>query len=304
MDTLLIGVSIVSLVLAAAMGVVAWTLIRADRERSAARIEALEAMAFEPPEAAEPPGNELTYGNSRPALSAPSADVRPALPRSAAPAIEPPQWDLPLALEPAAPPARTSRHRGDAIAAAHAEHMFEPRASTAGGRRWLGAVAAAGLIAVAGYVVVNALRSSDMVAALAATTSAQSSSDASPIELVSLRHAAGTDGSFVVTGLIQNPTGGHTLSSLEAVVYLFDQNDQFFTTGRAAVDAITIGPGTEAAFEIRVPNVSGVTRYRVGFRQGDGSTVAHVDRRGHGPEDATDDAISVPDVVRPAGGIR
>ena len=46
MESLLIGVTVVSLGLAATMAVVAWTLLKAERQRSAARIEALEALAF------------------------------------------------------------------------------------------------------------------------------------------------------------------------------------------------------------------------------------------------------------------
>ena len=46
MEWMLIGVSVVSLVIATAMSVVAWKLARDGRQRSAARVEALEEFAF------------------------------------------------------------------------------------------------------------------------------------------------------------------------------------------------------------------------------------------------------------------
>jgi len=46
MEALLVGVTIVSLLLAITMSAVAWTLWQADRQRTAARADALEALAF------------------------------------------------------------------------------------------------------------------------------------------------------------------------------------------------------------------------------------------------------------------
>ena len=47
MEFLLIGVTVVSLGLAIVMSVVAWKLLRTERQRSAARVEALDALAEE-----------------------------------------------------------------------------------------------------------------------------------------------------------------------------------------------------------------------------------------------------------------
>ena len=46
MDTLLIAVTVGSLLLAAVMSAIAWKLLREKRARKAARVEALEALAF------------------------------------------------------------------------------------------------------------------------------------------------------------------------------------------------------------------------------------------------------------------
>jgi hypothetical protein len=278
MESLLVGVTLVSLFLAAAMAVVAWTLIRAERDRAAARIEALEALAFEP--AAE----EVPQSVAQPAAGAP-------------------QWDAALGAATAAPPDRT--HWADYAAATHAEGMFDTAKAPGGnGRRWI-AVAAVGLVVVTGYFGVVAFRSPRVAAAVAGTSSDLNGDDV-PIELVSLRHAVGSDGAFVVTGLVQNPASGRGVPNVEAVVYLFDDQDQYFTSGRARVDASTLGPGAEASFEVRIPSVTGVSRYRVGFREADGRTVAHVDRRGQMLDGTTVDAAAGGDVdvVRPAGGMR
>jgi hypothetical protein len=297
MDTLLIAVTVVSLVLAAAMSVVAWTLIRAERERSAARIEALEALAFE----AGAPDPPLPVKPSTPvAASAPS----PGGDRPRPDALDAPPWDLPLSHGASDAATDQEIEHADVVLAAHTAGMFETtRARGSGGRRGLALAAAAALLAAAGYFVVTALRSPEIVAAVAATA-AESDAREAPIELLSLRHAIATDGSFVVTGLVHNPRGADDLSNLEAVVYLFDQNDQYFTTGRGPLDATLLRPGGESAFDVRIPNVSVVSRYRVGFRLGNGATVAHVDRRGHDPESTTGDTIADGDVVRPAGGLR
>ena len=73
MEWMLIGVSVVSLVIATAMSVVAWKLARDGRQRSAARVEALEEFAF----------GDLgeDAGGLVPALASipPAAPARPAL---------------------------------------------------------------------------------------------------------------------------------------------------------------------------------------------------------------------------------
>jgi hypothetical protein len=128
-----------------------------------------------------------------------------------------------------------------------------------------------------------------------------------PLELLSLKHASEADGSFAVSGFVQNPPGGRRLTNVEAVVYLFDSKDQYFMTGRAPLEASDMRGGTDSAFQVVVPSVSNVGRYRLGFRQPDGTVVAHLDRRGNFPEGSTETvtgADGTADDVRPAGGMR
>lgn len=271
MESLLIIVTVASLLLAIAMSIVAWSLIRAERQRAAARIEALEALAFEP-----------------------SADDLHGRPRSG----ELPLWDAALG-SPAPTGGAQPHHPTDYTPS---QPLFETAATATGtGGRWL-ALAAVGLLVAAVYATAAALKSPEILGAVAATA-AESDRHRGPLELLSLRHSLELDGSFSVRGLVQNPDNGRVYSGLEAVVYLFDESDQYFQTGKAPLDTSAVGPGGESAFEVRIPNAAGVSRYRVGFRQADGTTVAHLDRRGRVPERTTGDTVSDAGIVQHGGGI-
>jgi len=127
---------------------------------------------------------------------------------------------------------------------------------------------------------------------------------ARPIELLSLRHSTGPDGTFTVTGLVQNPFDGRVVRHVEAVVYLFDRDGTYFASGKAALDFTALPPGDESPFVVRVPNAGRVGRYRVGFRSEEGSVVVHIDRRGEVPGGTTGDAIERRLAVTPAGSRR
>lgn len=101
-----------------------------------------------------------------------------------------------------------------------------------------------------------------------------------PLELLSLTHRRDTGGDFVVTGLVQNPMHGRTTPGLVAVVYLFDAQGEYFASGKAAIDFPALAAGDQSPFLIRLPNITKVSRYRLGFRMNDGGVFAHVDRRG------------------------
>jgi hypothetical protein len=113
--------------------------------------------------------------------------------------------------------------------------------------------------------------------------------------LLSLRHAAANDGSFTVTGLVQNPLDGEAQNGVVVVVYLFDDNGRYFAGGRATLENSVALPGGESSFSVRVPDAGAVTRYRVGFRRDDGTVVQHVDRRGQSPAGTTGDTVAPPD---------
>lgn len=100
-----------------------------------------------------------------------------------------------------------------------------------------------------------------------------------PLELLSLAHRRDADGSFVVTGVVQNPAAGRAAPNLVAVAYLFDADGQYVASGRAALDSPALAPGSQSTFSVRLPGMGAVSRYRLGFRLRDGGVVNHVDRR-------------------------
>ena len=305
MESLLVAVTVISLGLAVTMSAVAWMLIRAERQRAAARIEALEAFAFSD----ELQHRELTDTQELPVVRAQGApgpwrgqDVHapsnPMVPPVRAEQPRLPDWDAEIRtpagesrLETALPASR--------VRSVLPASMFDTEnASNAGTRRLL-AVAAIGLLIAAGYATASAMRAPQLASAVPVPAP-----DAEPqaLELLSLRHSTDSNGAFAVTGFVQNPRDGKDLTNVEAVIYLFDTKDQYFTTGRAPLETSDMRPGTESAFEVHVPNAANVSRYRVGFRQADGTVVTHVDRRGHVPDGSTETVQG--DQVRRAGGMR
>lgn len=289
MELLLIAVTVISLVLAVTMSAVAWTLLKAERQRAAARIEALEALAF----SGEPERHEVVATPGRVPVAVPERVVGSLLP----------DWDAVIRGH-----ASDSEHRADAalpdrrVRAVLPDAMFGTQPASNAGTRRLLAVAAIGLVIAAGYATASAMRSPEAVAALARSTQPPSG-EPQPLELLSLKHSPDTSGGFTVSGFVQNPSGGKDLTNVEVVVYLFDDKDQYFMTGRAALETADMRTGTDSAFEVRVPGATNVARYRVGFRQADGTVVAHVDRRGQFPEGTTETAFGAEE-VRPAGGMR
>ena len=114
-------------------------------------------------------------------------------------------------------------------------------------------------------------------ATTAAATAAALSHAAAPIELVSMRDTREGE-TLTVAGLVRNPRGGAEVRRVTAVVLGFDRQGALVTSGRGALDFVTLQPGDESAFVVSLPRASGIDRYRVSFRTDEG-TVRHVDRR-------------------------
>ena len=153
-------------------------------------------------------------------------------------------------------------------------------------RRWL-TVAAAGAIVVVlaiGAIVTLSLRARSREAA--AQTTATAAAVAQPLELVSLTYERAGD-QLIVKGFVRNPPGAKPVARVSAVVFLFDREGAFVTSGRALVDFLTLTPGEESPFVVQIPGAASVGRYRVSFRNADGTVMPHVDRRANtGPVQA------------------
>lgn len=217
MESLLVVVLVVALLVAVAMCVFAWRVLRRDRERSDVRIARLRAMASS---SESDPDPEIVH--------------HPGVGLFAAPAPAGPRWG-----------------------------MF---------------VLVVLICMSIGAGTVYGLYGSGKT--FSWPTLSASASAASPLELLSLTHRRDPGGDFIVTGLVQNPMTGRTTSGVVAVVYLFDAEGEYFASGKAAIDIPALAPGDQSPFLIRLPDITKVSRYRLGFRMNDGGVFAHIDRRG------------------------
>lgn len=305
MELLLILVVVLSLGLAAVMAVISWKLLRQGRDRSAARAAALEALAARAVDDEgedEAPAQHQVYW-SREAEPDPADDLDEiyVAERSPHSPDEEDSWDLTMRPacthvgppSPATSPDELERRRSRRPAAV-SDHMFE--ATTAGpsrpGRQRLAAFATAILVIGTGAGIVYAVRSADAIAELTRRVTRPNPASLEPLGLLSLRHTSDPSGAFIVTGLVQNPLEGASLSDVVAVVYLFDDEGKYFASGRALLDLRAFRPGDESPFVVTIPNAGEVSRYRVGFRFDDGGVVSHVDRRGALPSGTTGDAVN------------
>jgi hypothetical protein len=119
----------------------------------------------------------------------------------------------------------------------------------------------------------------DTASAVEHTSNAARPGSAPPLELVALGHDRDGD-RLTVRGIVRNPPSGAAVDKLTAVVFMFDRDGNFLGSGRATVESSALGPGGESTFLVTVPGASSVGRYRVSFRTDD-RVVPHVDRREH-----------------------
>jgi len=131
------------------------------------------------------------------------------------------------------------------------------------------------LLAAGAVVVLLALTGVYIFNRAGATASANQGP--APLELTALRHERSGD-TLVITGVVNNPGQGRAYDDLVAVVFTFDREGSYLTSGRAGLDFRRLSPASESPFSITLPSAAGVARYRVSFRT-DAAIVPHVDRR-------------------------
>jgi hypothetical protein len=266
MDIILLGITIVSLVVALVMSAAAWRMMRDEKQRSAARVAALSVAASEPSLANRPAA--FSQAPSAAALEQfpdePTVKTVTRAPWGRA-TLAPPE--LPLnqgaRLEPQHISEPASTHASGFLGATEL-----PRDN--GGRQKSLAFAAAAL-----FVVLSG-GLAWMMSGPRGTTAAAVGPN-SPLELVSLTHAR-QDTRLAVSGLVRNPASGKPVERLSAVVFLFDRMGTFITSSRANVDFLKLGAGDESPFVVSLDAPATVARYRVSFRTDDG-IVPHIDRR-------------------------
>ena len=267
MDILLLGITIVSLVVALVMSVAAWRLMRDDKKRAAARVAAL-SVAAAAPETRE----------SGQALSAFATESRAEKPMTKAPWAAPRIVPAAVGATAVAPAAELPLHQParisfESAAVSHASGFLgaEEIPREGGGRQTSLALAAVFLFVVLSGGLVWMMSGPRGTTAVAVGPN-------SPLELVSLTHARQNQ-KLAVSGLVRNPASGKPIEHLSAVVFLFDRMGTFVTSSRANVDFLKLGAGDESPFVVSLDAPASVARYRVSFRTDDG-IVPHIDRRG------------------------
>jgi hypothetical protein len=235
--TVLLVVTLVSLVLAVVMSVIAWRVARAERARADVRIAAL---------ASDIQSAVASAGGGR--RAEPLLRAVPARAETA---------DL-FTSAPAAARARSVLVVGIGLFA-------------------FATIAALAVVLTNGA---HAGRPPATAAAAAATaTQARTSEATAPasLDLVALGHERDGD-RLIVRGVVRNPSTTVTANGLTAVVFAFDRDGGFLTSGRAAIDSPQLVPGGDSTFTVTLAHAERVLRYRVSFRT-DTAVVPHVDRR-------------------------
>lgn len=259
MDIILLGITIVSLIVALVMSVAAWRVVRDEKQRAAARVAALSVAASGDDGEAKIVAGEVK--NSPLQVKAPWSSPRP----SGQQAIRP-SADLPLN-ERVAIRQPVVTHATGFLGATEV-----PREE--GNRQKSLAFAA---------VVLFLVLSGGLLWMMAGPrgTTAQAMGPNAPLELVSLSHERHND-KLAVSGLVRNPVNGKPVDHLSAVVFLFDRMGTFVTSSRANVDFLKLGAGDETPFVVSLDAPATVARYRVSFRTEEG-IVPHIDRRSASP---------------------
>jgi hypothetical protein len=225
---MLLLVTVISIVLAAVMGVVAWRIGGEERQRSAARVAAL---------AAEIRGAEA----------------------------------LPL---------RIVAHDLELRAVPPGEGLFAVAERPETSRRWPAVMAASVFVvatAIALVIVLSGGSRGTTHAADQTPAAASAPAAAPPLELVGLGHERDGD-RLIVRGVVRNPPAGAALERVTAVVFLFNRDGGFLTSGRVMIDPSALRAGGESIFVVTIPGAADVGRYRVSFRTDD-RIVPHTDRR-------------------------
>ncbi len=269
MDTVLLAVTVLSLAMAVAMAFIVAKLMREERARADARVNALTVLAAQQAAAA-------------PIVAPPIAAAATAPPPTAAEAADAVR---PVRVVPR--PARVERAatiddldlRPGAERVAAVPHLFEQPAPPSPWGRRLAVIGAFAAVVIAIAFVLTSSRS-DVTASPSAAAAAPPPVvlDSAPLELVSLRHTQEAE-RLVITGLVQNPRTGSRMSHVVATAFLFGPDGAFLTSSRAPLDFTTLAPGDESPFVVSVPVTGPVARYRIGFRTDDGRVIEHVDKR-------------------------
>ena len=283
METILIVITAVALAIAAGMAVVVVTMLRHERARSDARIEALSALAAETvPTAAEPLRASTHFAPEQVAQWREAVHSR----ESSSP-VEPEHRSPRIIAEPIAIRETNASPSNDVddfeirpSVAGVADLFVEPERPSPWANRLVAIGCFAAIVIAIGLALTTfGSRTAPGSETPSTTTAAKAKADVTPLELLSLRHTQEPD-RIVITGLVQNPRTAAPIAHVVATVFVFGPDGSFLSSNQAPLDYTGLPPGGESQFVVSVPVSGQVSRYRVGFRTENGQVLPHVDKRG------------------------
>ena len=233
------AVTVVSLLMTIAMGIITWRLLREDRQRSAARLSALMA--------------ELKRRGITPSALRPATDHAETSPT--ADALE--TFD-----------AESDHRRSDANAVTAAE-LFAPHRAASNYTR--GRVTTLGL---AGAVLAISLALTIFTGSREAPPAPVTTPV--PVELITLTHEQ-HNGRLAISGTVRNPAHAKDDRRVSVLAVALDDGGAAVATGRGPVDTSILAAGDQASFAISI-QTDQARRYRISFLVDD-RPVPHVDQR-------------------------
>lgn len=139
-------------------------------------------------------------------------------------------------------------------------------------------LAALGLIALVCVIVLFLIGRSAYKSSPRAVQPTVSVSDEYQLELLSSSLTSASEGYLRTEGQVKNITG-QSLENIEAVVQLFDANDEFITSDSAIIDFNPILPGQTSPFQVTTPKNPKIERYSISFKILLGGTIPTKDSR-------------------------
>jgi hypothetical protein len=264
MDSLLFVTGLTTFALGAALAVFAWTIVRQNRRREAARTELLTGLAF-------PDGMPEPVADGGRPLGAGDNGGEPPRRMSGILGVDEFRAD-------------EFRHEQPLTA----EALFsEPEKSGAGSRRTIALAAVAVVMAIAigtfKMVVGTTASAAEAPEPPASTTTVSVTqpvdTPADPrVELLALDHSV-TPAAFLVTGRVRNPAGGAPLHDVVALVHVLDRADRVIVTVRAPVKRAVLNAGEWSDFSASASRATNVARYRVEFNARERESIPQIDRR-------------------------
>jgi hypothetical protein len=260
----LVLVTLISVLVAVIMTVIAWRVSQEERRRSEARVASLAADIHTIPGGPYEVSTDLRPRDYALGAHAAPAGERAVVERSARRAETESRVSFGMFAAPSAAPAGTRL----AVVAVIGVIVFGSAAAVA---------VVLGRGAAHGKGTAEASANKDAAAKPVSQRTTPNPPAAPPLELIALGHERDGD-RLIVRGVIRNPPAAAAVDHVTAVVFLFNGEGGFVSSGRAAIESAALAPGAESPFVVTIRGATGVARYRVSFRTDD-RVLPHVDRR-------------------------